>query len=431
VRPAGGTFGPAGHRRGWASPAPSINYPRSRPLPAPRPVVDSPLVIDDCSFPVRRPASVAEVGDLVRAAAAAGEGVYPVGGRTALDLGLPPAKPGVALDTTALDAVVDYPARDMTITVQAGVTVGKLRAALAAEGQWLPVDVADRSTIGGAVARNQSGPRRLGYGTLRDYVIGIQFVADDGGAVNAGGRVVKNVAGYDLMKLQTGALGTLGVLTQMTLKVRPKPEAAAAVRLGCEGRHLAAVLDLLHASKSRPVVVHVSRAGTDVGRAPWWVTVVFEEKAATVPWQTSTLLAELAAAPVISPEVRTDAAAGWLPDGPAARFEWTAGVRPSRTAAFCVAASGLSAAVSVRAEGLCGVVLGAADVDEPAAAAMLKDLTTLAGDGSVVVRRCPPAWKRSLPVWGRPPADLAVMREVKRALDPADVFNPGRLFPTN
>jgi len=397
--------------------------------------VDSPLLIDDSSFPVRRPASVAEVGDLVRAAAAAGEGVYPVGGRTALDLGLPPAKPGVALDTTALDAVVDYPARDMTITVQTGVTVGALRAALAAEGQWLPVDVphADRSTIGGAVARNQSGPRRLGYGTLRDYVIGIQFVADDGGAVSAGGRVVKNVAGYDLMKLHTGALGTLGVLTQLTLKVRPKPEAAAAVRLGCEGQHLAAVLDLLHASKSRPVVIHVSR--TDVGRAPWWVTVVFEEKAATVPWQTSTLLAELAAAPVISPEVLTDADPGALvrgfTDGPAARFEWTAGVRPSRTAAFCVAASGLSAAVSVRAEGLCGVVHGAADVDEPAAAAMLNALTELAGDGSVVVRRCPAAWKRSLPVWGRPPADLAVMREVKRALDPADVFNPGRLFPTN
>lgn len=396
--------------------------------------MDSPLLIDDIPLPVRRPASVAEVCERVRAAAAAGEGVYPVGGRTALDVGLPPAKPGFALDTTALDAVIDYPARDMTITVQAGITVGKLQAALAAEGQWLPVDVprADEATIGGAVAVNASGPRRLGYGNLRDYVIGVQFVADDGSVVNAGGRVVKNVAGYDLMKLHTGALGTLGVLTQLTLKVRPKPEASAAVRLGCEGHRLGGVLDLLHASKSRPVVVHVSRGGTDIGRAPWWVTVVFEEKAATVPWQTSTLLAEFAAAPVISPEVLTDVDPGALvrgfTDGPPGRFAWKASVRPSRTAAFCVAASGLSAAVSVRAEGLSGIVHGAGDVDEPTAAAMLKDLTALAGDGSVVVRRCPAAWKRTLPVWGRPRHDVAVMREVKRALDPGDVFNPGRLF---
>ena len=161
---------------------------------------------------------------------------------------------------------------------------------------------------------------------------------------------------------------------------------------------------------------------------------MFEEKAATVPWQTSTLLAELAAAPVISPEVLTDADPNALirgfTDGATGRFAWKASVRPSRAAAFCVAASGLSAAVSVRAEGLSGIVHGAGDVDEPTAVALLKELTALAGDGSVVVRRCPAAWKRSLPVWGRPPADLAVMRQVKRALDPADVFNHGRLFPT-
>ncbi|MFO0800425.1 MAG: FAD-binding oxidoreductase [Gemmataceae bacterium] len=402
--------------------------------------MDSPLSIDGSSpLPVRRPDSVAEACELVRAAKTAGEGVYPVGGRTALDVGLPPTKPGFALDTTALDAVIDYPARDMTITVQAGITVGKLRAALAAEGQWLPVDIPrpDVATIGGAVALNKSGPRRLGYGTLRDYVIGVQFVADDGSVVNAGGRVVKNVAGYDLMKLHTGAHGTLGVLTQLTLKVRPKPEAAVAVRLDCEGPHLAAVLDVLHASKSRPVACHVVRAAG----SPWRITVVFEEKAATLPWQKSTLLADLAGAPVTSAEVLTDtdpnglirkaadAAAGWRPDGPAARFVWKASVRRSRTGAFCLAASALSDVMTIHAEGLSGIVHGTGDVDEPAAAEMLKVLTALAGDGSVVVRRCPGAWKRSLPVWGRPPADSAMLRQVKLALDPADVFNPGRFLP--
>lgn len=380
---------------------------------------------------VVRPASAAEVGEVVRAAAAAGDAVYPVGGRTSLDVGFAPTRPGVALDTTALDRVIDYPVRDMTITVEAGITVGKLRAALAAEGQWLPVDVplSDRATLGGAVALNLSGPRRYGYGTLRDYVIGIGFVADDGSEVNAGGRVVKNVAGYDLMKLHIGAAGTLGVVTRLTLKVRPKPEACAAIRVGCEGTKLAAVLDALHASKSRPVAVHVSRAGTDIGRAPWWTTVVFEEKAATVPWQVATLQAELASAPVIGVQIldpadvpqlvrdATDASAGWLPDGSACRFVWKASVRPSRTAEFCLAAAGLGADVSIRAEGLNGIVYGTANDTPPTAA-----LAALAGDGSVVVRRGPPLPPRPMP-------DAELMRQVKRALDPRDVFNPGRLFP--
>ena len=147
-----------------------------------------------------------------------------------LDVGLPPLKPGFAVETTALNQVIDYPARDMTVTVQAGITIAKLQETLAAEGQWLPVDVPqpERATLGGAVALNVSGPRRFGYGTLRDYVIGISFVTDEGQEVKAGRRVVKNVAGYDLMKVQIGAAGTLGLITQLTLKVKPKPEARRA-----------------------------------------------------------------------------------------------------------------------------------------------------------------------------------------------------------
>src|SRR4051812_12508181 len=116
-------------------------------------------------MPVRRPASVAELCDLVKQARAARQGVYPVGGRTALDFGLPPIKPGIALDTTALNRVIDYPARDMTITAQAGITVAALRRELEKEGQWLPVDVAnpEKATLGGAIALNQSGPRRYGH----------------------------------------------------------------------------------------------------------------------------------------------------------------------------------------------------------------------------------------------------------------------------
>ena len=258
-------------------------------------------------LPVERPASVAELCELVTRTRAAKHGLYPVGGRTTLDLGLPPTKPGVACDTTALNTVIDYPARDMTITVQAGITVAALQAELAKEGQWLPVDVPspENATLGGAVAVNASGPRRLGYGTLRDYVIGISFVTDDGAEVKAGGRVVKNVAGYDLMKLQIGALGTLGVVTQLTLKVKPKPEASATVAFGCDPASLGTVLDALAASKTRPVAVEVLNqlARQAVDRFPtitaeWVVMVCFEEKAAAVSWQVSALLDELKAAPV-------------------------------------------------------------------------------------------------------------------------------------
>src|SRR5207248_8436268 len=109
--------------------------------------------------------------------------------------------PGVALSTAALNQVIDYPARDLTITVEAGITMQKLQETLAAENQWLPIDVPPQATIGGAIACDVSGSRRYGYGTLRDYVIGITVVNDRGEETHAGGRVVKNVAGYDFMKL--------------------------------------------------------------------------------------------------------------------------------------------------------------------------------------------------------------------------------------
>ncbi|HJT77552.1 MAG TPA: FAD-binding oxidoreductase, partial [Gemmataceae bacterium] len=186
----------------------------------------STCLIDDVGpLPVAAPPSVPELGDLVRRAAAQGQALYPLGGRTMLGLGLPPARPGLGVDLRALDQVIDYPARDMTITVRAGIPLARLAEILAAENQRLPIDVprADRATLGGALATNASGPRRLGFGTLRDYVIGLSAVNDEGQETKAGGRVVKNVAGYDLCKLFIGSLGTLGVITQATLKLRPLP----------------------------------------------------------------------------------------------------------------------------------------------------------------------------------------------------------------
>jgi glycolate oxidase FAD binding subunit len=411
--------------------------------------VDAPsLFIDEFGpLSVRRPASVAELGEVVREAVGSGRGVYPVGGRTTLDVGFPPIKPGFAVDTTALDQVIDYPARDMTITVRAGITVAKLQEVLAAENQWLPVDVPrpEAATLGGAVALNKSGPRRFGYGTLRDYVIGISFATDDGTEVKAGGRVVKNVAGYDLMKLQTGAVGTLGVITQLTLKVRPKPEASAAVAFGCDARHVPEVLDRLHGSSSRPVAVGLlnplawqAAGGSPLGPKPGWVVVAgFEEKAVTVEWQVSTLLGELKAAPIRDATEFRGPTAGpvWqgltgLQQRPESRLIWKVGVPPSRvwevtttTIPHLAHAEALSGVAWLHAPDGIGLPAGPSD---PSLQWVEQKL--LGACGHYAIRRCPTAWKKSLPVWGRDTGDRDLMRHVKRTLDPNNVFNPGRLF---
>src|SRR5262249_36487295 len=170
--------------------------------------------------PLAIPSSASALGNLVCRAGREGLAVYPVAGRTLLGLGLVPNRPGLAVDLRSLNQVIDYPARDMTVTVQAGITIARLQNMLRGENQRLPVDVPqpDLATLGGALAVNVSGPRRYGFGTLRDYVIGLSAVNDDGQEIKAGGRVVKNVAGYDLCKLFVGSLGTLGIITQVTLK---------------------------------------------------------------------------------------------------------------------------------------------------------------------------------------------------------------------
>jgi glycolate oxidase FAD binding subunit len=191
------------------------------------------------------PTTSADVAAAVRAAHDARQPVYPRGGCTAQDYGIPPTREGVGLDLTGLARIVDYTPRDMTVLVESGVRMAELAAKLAAEGQQLPIDVprAGEATIGGVVATNWTGPRRYGYGTIRDYVIGIYAVDGRGTAFKGGGRVVKNVAGYDFCKLLTGSLGTLAVITQLALKLKPLPEHSVCVAAAC--RNLAVAEEIL------------------------------------------------------------------------------------------------------------------------------------------------------------------------------------------
>ncbi|HWO72440.1 MAG TPA: FAD-binding oxidoreductase, partial [Dehalococcoidia bacterium] len=173
----------------------------------------------------------AETAAALRLAAEHDAAVVPWGGGTQMGLGMPPERYDLALDLTGLNRVVEYEPADLTVTVEAGIRLADLQQALAERRQWLPLDppLPLEATIGGILATNASGPARYRHGTARDLVIGMTVALPNGELVKSGGRVVKNVAGYDMAKLHIGALGTLGMIVQVTFKVAPLPARSEAV----------------------------------------------------------------------------------------------------------------------------------------------------------------------------------------------------------
>jgi glycolate oxidase FAD binding subunit len=400
--------------------------------------------IDGISFPVRRPNSVVELAELVVRARKDKEGVFPIGGGTMLGFGMPPGKKGTAADVRALARVTDYPARDMTVTVEAGITIAELRCLLAAERQRLPVDVprAEAATLGGVLAANVSGARRYGWGTLRDYVIGISVINDEGQPIKAGGRVVKNVAGYDLCKLYIGSLGTLGVITQVTLKVVPEPEQHALVTLACAAEHLEELLDRLHQSGTRPVALELLSPSARSQVKPlaelewaedrWLVLVGYESNADAVNWQVQQLIKEVKTDYPLEARIGPTALPVWqaleeMPGYRATDVTLKAAMLPSRCPDFCRRLADLAPDVILQAHAGNGIVVAHADAGSAVHAATLvaRCREMLGTAGSVVVPRCPTDWKGTVGVWG-PRGDVRLMRAVKEQLDPDRVFNPGR-----
>jgi glycolate oxidase FAD binding subunit len=401
-------------------------------------VSDTRTIDDFGPLPVERPGSAAELGDVVRRAAAEGKAVYPVGGGTQLDYGRPPRKPGYAVELGRLAQVIDYPARDMTITVEAGLRMGRLQEVLAAEKQWLPIDADPNSTIGGVIATNTSGPRRYGYGTLRDYVIGISFVTDEGTEVKGGGRVVKNVAGYDLCKLQIGALGTLGVLTQVTLKVKPKPEQYMMSLMICHPDDLETVLETIHRSRVRPSFLDLKRMANNVEGVItpdrfYSLDVGFEEKREAVGWQVEQFESAMRDLNYIA-NSSDSSHPGWAAGTQMPRLLVKASVLPSRLTWFLNQISPLATLLrAYPGNGIVEVWLDRPDVIGYSRAAMLvrdiRQAATEAG-GHAVIARAPADWKKHLSVWGPPRSDWALMRAVKDKLDPQRIFNPDRYLDT-
>jgi glycolate oxidase FAD binding subunit len=177
---------------------------------------------------VVEPADENETASILRSANDTGQAVIPAGGGTKLDWGNPPRKADILLSVRRMNRVIEHAWADLTVTVEAGCTIAELQRTLAEHGQRLAVDPLwpERATVGGILATNDSGALRLAFGALRDLIIGVTLVLADGTIAMSGGKVVKNVAGYDLPKLATGSLGTLGVITRAVFRLHPLPRNA-------------------------------------------------------------------------------------------------------------------------------------------------------------------------------------------------------------
>ena len=180
------------------------------------------------------PRSVEELRSAIAEAAAHGSTVAPVGGGTRLDLGNPPASVDLIVSTKRLDRLVRHTPDDLTAAAESGITIARLQAALAEHGQYLAVDppLPERATLGGTLAVGFSGPAKWQYGNVRDCVIGMSVVQADGKLTKSGGQVVKNVSGYDLARMHVGALGTLGVIVEASLKLTPLPRTETTLLAG-------------------------------------------------------------------------------------------------------------------------------------------------------------------------------------------------------
>jgi glycolate dehydrogenase FAD-binding subunit len=178
---------------------------------------------------VAKPASAEEVAEIVRFAALEKLAIIPCGNRTKLGIGMPPSRFDIALDMTALNQIPHYDPGDLTVSAEAGISLAKLNSALNEHKQFLPLLVPwySLSTIGGTIASGVDSPLRQFYGTARDFLIGAEFVDGTGHLCKSGGRVVKNVTGYDLHKLLIGSLGTLAIITRLNFRTFPAPIAGS------------------------------------------------------------------------------------------------------------------------------------------------------------------------------------------------------------
>ena len=356
---------------------------------------------------VEKPATAEDLARRLHEAAEAGLAVVPVGGGRASAMGNALERCDVELHTTRLDRVLEHSPADMVVTVEAGITLEAIQAELGGTGQFLPLDPFNSPghTIGGLLATGWTGPLRQRYGTPRDFLIGIRVALPDGRLASAGGRVVKNVSGYDLMKLHLGALGSLGVIVAASFKVFPKALHDV-------------TLEAPHGSASD---------GWDAAERALGLPL---PPAALELFSDGRLVARFLGSPDAVNRMVHEL--GWKQ---ATSAVWTDHSRraPERWARISVPRSGLRSIVGSlppASEWWASPGVGVAhwSIATEAHSVRTARAAAEAAHGSLVIMAAPPAFTGEVGAWGTPPPTLELMRSLKKAFDPHGILNPGRFL---
>jgi glycolate oxidase FAD binding subunit len=375
---------------------------------------------------VVEPGSEQELAKVLKLANAAGLAVIPRGGGTKLEWGNRPARADVSLSTSRLDRVIEHAWADLTVSVEAGCTMGKLQEILANHGQRLALDTLwpERATVGGVLSTNDSGALRLRFGSLRDLVIGVTVALADGTLASSGGKVVKNVAGYDLPKLMTGAFGTLGVITRAIFRLHPLPKSTRTISYVtmnvAEAQRLVLAIQNSKLAHSGLQIC----CGTEMQPR---VDVLFEGTEAGLSAQAvhlKLMASEARQGEAIS-EVwnrREEICSKAEGEFGVAKF----GTLPADVSATVemigkVAAAGLRWSVVAQATGIGWVRLEGAAVEIAAGLRELREWLEGRGGSLVITHRT-----AELDAWGNTADALPLMGAVKRQFDPQGTLNPGR-----
>lgn len=369
------------------------------------------------------PGSTQEVSAVLSAAAGLGLRVVTRGSGSRLAWGVAPTGVELIVDTSRMGTVLAHVAGDLVVTVQAGLRMVDLQDALAPHRQRLALDGSDTvgGTVGGTIATATSGPLRYRYGSVRDLLIGITVVLADGTVARSGGTVVKNVAGYDLGKLYTGSLGTLGVITEAVFRLHPLPEASRWVTVpAADAARAAAGIAGIRASQHDPVALEVDRGAP--GDPVVSVGVALEGRSAGIG-DRAEAVAELLGAAVGAPATVSELPPGWWgrpshpPQGPAV----TVTCEPTGLVELLATAPG-----TLRGSAGAGVLTAGLHDGERLGTELTQLRGIAARHGGTAVLRCAPSpCKAGLDVWGPVPA-LALMRRLKDQFDPEHRLAPGR-----
>jgi len=382
---------------------------------------------------VVEPGTEAELAEVLHLSNEAGLAVIPRGGGTKLGWGNPPARADLILSTARLNQIIEHAWADLTVTVEAGCTIQKLQQTLAQHGQRLALDPLwpENATVGGVLSANDSGALRLRFGALRDLIIGVTIALPDGTLASSGGKVVKNVAGYDLPKLATGALGTLGVITRASFRLHPLPLNSRTFSIPATDAEQAQKFVLaIQDSK----LAHTSLQSHFSSQSSPSADILFEGTIAGIAAQEEQFRALAAPAKVVEASSQAWATRGSLWNLSDAECTAIAKISllPTHLSSLVDSVAQATKAHELLWRALVyGIGLGWLRLEGTPSGlhSALQQLRRTLEDlgGSLVILHHPEKMS-PLDAWGSPGDSLGLMKSVKSRLDPKSTLNPGRFL---